>query len=111
MSKIRKGDEVVVITGKSRGHKGHVLQVKNDKVLVSGANKVTKHERPNPQLGVEGGLVEKEAYIHISNVMIFNPETEKADKVGIEVTTAKDENGKVTTTRERFFRSNNKKVG
>ncbi len=111
MSKICKGDEVVVIAGKSRGHRGHVLQVKGDKVLVSGANKVTKHERPNPQLGIEGGLVEKESFIHISNVMIFNPETEKADKVKIEVVTAKDESGKVITTRERVFKSNNKKVG
>lgn len=111
MNKIRKGDEVVVITGKSKGQRGHVLQVKEDKVLVSGVNRSIKHERPNPQVGIEGGRIEKEMLIHISNVMLFNPETNKGDRVKIEVTETKDESGKVTVTRERFFASTNKKVG
>ncbi len=111
MKKIHKGDDVIVIAGKSKGVQGTVLNVDGDKVLVSGANVKTKHERPNPQLGIEGGRVSKEAAIHISNVMIVNPETGKADKVRIEVTETKDENGKVKTVRERFFKSNNKKVG
>ncbi|OYQ81258.1 50S ribosomal protein L24 [Ignatzschineria sp. F8392] len=111
MSKIRKGDEVVVIAGTSKGHRGSVLEVKDGRVKVTGANKVTKHVRPNPQLGIEGGKVEQESFIDLSNVMIYNPETKKQDKIKIEVTETKDENGKVKFVRERVFKSTNKKVG
>ncbi len=111
MSKIRKGDEVVVIAGTSKGHRGSVLEVKDGRVKVAGANKVTKHVRPNPQLGIEGGKVEQESFIDLSNVMIYNPETKKQDKIKIEVTETKDENGKVKFVRERVFKSTNKKVG
>ncbi|GGZ80180.1 50S ribosomal protein L24 [Ignatzschineria indica] len=111
MSKIRKGDEVVVIAGSSKGHRGSVLEVKDGRVKVAGANKVTKHVRPNPQLGIEGGKVEQESFIDLSNVMIYNPETKKQDKIKIEVTETKDENGKVKFVRERVFKSTNKKVG
>lgn len=111
MSKIRKGDEVVVIAGTSKGHRGSVLEVKDGRVKVAGANKVTKHVRPNPQLGIEGGKVEQESFIDLSNVMIYNPETKKQDKIKIEVTETKDENGRVKFVRERVFKSTNKKVG
>ena len=111
MSKIRKGDEVVVIAGSSKGHRGSVLEVKDGRVKVAGANKVTKHVRPNPQLGIEGGKVEQESFIDLSNVMIYNPETKKQDKIKIEVTETKDENGNVKFVRERVFKSTNKKVG
>lgn len=111
MRKIHKGDEVVVIAGRSRGLRGTVLQVKEDRVLVSGANKVVKHESPNPQLGIEGGRVEKEDFLHISNVMLYNPATERADKVKIEITETVDSDGKKRFVRERFFKSTNEKVG
>ena len=111
MSKIRKGDEVVVIAGSSKGHRGSVLEVKDGRVKVAGANKVIKHVRPNPQLGIEGGKVEQESFIDLSNVMIYNPETKKQDKIKIEVTETTNESGKVKPVRERVFKSTNKKVG
>lgn len=112
MKKIHKGDEVIVITGRDKGQRGHVLKVEKDnRVLISGINKKIKHVKPNPQKGIEGGKTEQEAPIHISNVMIFNPESQKADRVRIEVTVSQDENGKKTHVRERFYKSNNKKIG
>ena len=111
MQKIKKGDEVIAIAGKSKGNKGHVLTIKGNKVLVSGVNRAIKHERPNPQAGIEGGRAEKEMYLDISNVMLINPETGKADKVKIVLTETTDENGKKHVTRERYFKSNDKKVG
>ena len=80
--KIRKGDDVIVRTGKNRGARGTVLSVVGDKVLVDGVNVVKKHERPNPQQGTQGGIVEREAPVHISNVALFNPQSNKADRVG-----------------------------
>ena len=80
--KIRKGDDVVVRTGKNRGARGTVLSVLGEKVLVDGVNVVKKHERPNPQKGTQGGIIEREAPIHISNVALFNPQSNKADRVG-----------------------------
>jgi large subunit ribosomal protein L24 len=113
MNKLRKGDEVVVIAGNDKGKTGHIVSITKDgsRVLVAGVNKKTKHVKPNPQRGIEGGRVEQEATIHISNVMIFNPETKKGDRVRIEVTATTDANGKNTFTRERFFKSTNKKIG
>ncbi|WP_144393988.1 50S ribosomal protein L24 [Pleionea sediminis] len=85
MRKIKTGDEVIVIAGKSKGQRGKVTKVliDSEKVVVDGANLVKKHQRANPQAGVEGGIIEKEAPLHISNVAIFNASTGKADRVGI----------------------------
>jgi large subunit ribosomal protein L24 len=86
MRKIRRDDQVVVITGKDRGKRGTVLRiVGEDRVVVEGANRVKKHEKPNPAKGSTGGIVEKEMPIHISNVAVFNPATEKGDRVRIKV--------------------------
>lgn len=84
MRKIRKGDEVVVITGKDKGKRGAVLRVLDDEfLLVEGANRVKKHEKPNPMKGTTGGIIEKEMPIRVSNVAVFNPVTQKADRVGV----------------------------
>jgi large subunit ribosomal protein L24 len=83
MKKIRKGDTVVLITGRDKGRRGAVIDVlANDRVRVEGLNMSKKHQRPNPQSGVQGGIIEREAPLHISNVMIFNPATQKGDRVG-----------------------------
>ena len=85
MIKIRKNDEVVVIAGKDKGKRGTVQKVMNDgRLLVSGINMVKKHQKPNPYLQQPGGIVEKEAGIQASNVAIWNPKTEKADRVGFD---------------------------
>ncbi|NHC06841.1 LSU ribosomal protein L24P [Azonexus fungiphilus] len=84
MEKIRKGDEVVVITGKDKGKRGTVLlRVDADHLVVEGVNRAKKHVKPNPIKGVQGGIVDKDMPIHISNVALFNPATKKADRVGI----------------------------
>jgi large subunit ribosomal protein L24 len=86
MLKIKRDDEVIVLAGKDRGKRGTVRRVlDNNKLIVSGVNMVKKHTRPNPQAGVAGGIVEKEAPIQVSNVAIFNPGTNKADRVGFKV--------------------------
>jgi large subunit ribosomal protein L24 len=83
MQRIRKGDEVIVIAGKDKGRRGSVLRVYPDgRVLVENVNVAHKHQRPNPQAGVAGGIIEKEAPIHPSNVMVFNATTKKGDRVG-----------------------------
>ena len=84
MEKIRKGDDVVVITGKDKGKRGTVLsRVGEEHVLVEGVNRAKKHVKPNPVKGVAGGIVDKDMPIHLSNVALFNPATQKADRVGI----------------------------
>jgi len=83
MRKIKKNDDVIIIAGKDKGSRGSVLNVLDDKVLVSGINKVKKHQKPNPVKGVAGGIVEIEKPIHISNVAIYNATTKKADRVGV----------------------------
>lgn len=99
MQKIRKGDEVIVITGKDKGKRGAVLRVlSEDFLLVEGANRVKKHEKPNPMKGTTGGIVEKEMPIHVSNVAVFNPATQKADRVRVRTL----DDGR----RVRVFRSN-----
>ena len=86
MLKIKREDEVVILAGKDKGKRGKVRKVLADnRVIVSGVNMVKKHTKPNPQMGVAGGIVEKEAPIQISNVAIFNPNTSKADRVGFKV--------------------------
>jgi large subunit ribosomal protein L24 len=84
MNKIKKNDDVIVITGKDKGSRGNVLNVlDNDRVLVAGINKVKKHQKPNPVKGTSGGIVEIEKPIHISNIAIYNAATKKADRVGV----------------------------
>jgi len=82
MSKIKKNDDVIIIAGKDKGNRGSVLRVLEDKLLVSGINKVKKHQKPNPVKGVSGGIVEMEMPIHVSNVAIYNAATKKADRIG-----------------------------
>ncbi len=102
MLKIKKDDEVVVIAGRDKGKRGDVIKVLADgRLLVSGVNLVKKHQRPNPNIGQRGGIVEQEAPIQISNVAIWNDEADKADRVGI-----RTEDGK----RVRFFKSNEKVI-
>ena len=103
MEKIRKGDEIVVVTGKDKGKRGTVLRrVDDEHVLVEGVNRAKKHVKPNPVKGVAGGIVDKDMPIHISNVALFNPATKKADRVGF---TALDDGRKV-----RVFKSNGELV-
>ncbi|MBI5007911.1 MAG: 50S ribosomal protein L24 [Nitrosomonadales bacterium] len=83
MNKIKKNDDVIVITGKDKGNRGNVLSVAGDYVLVGGINKVKKHQKPNPVKGTTGGIVEIEKPIHISNIAIYNATTKKADRVGV----------------------------
>lgn len=86
MNKIRKGDEIVVITGKDKGRRGKVSQVRADgKLVVEGLNVVKKHQRPNPNAGVAGGIVEKEMPIDVSNVMLWNAKAGKGDRVGFRI--------------------------
>ena len=83
MKRIRKGDEVIVIAGRSKGQRGHVLSVLDDgRLLVENVNMVKRHTRPDPGRNVPGGIIDKEAPIHISNVQLFNPVTSKGDRVG-----------------------------
>jgi len=105
MNKIRKGDEVVVITGKDKGRRGTVLQLFDDgRVLVEGINVARKHQKGNPNAvpPVEGGIVDKDMPLDISNVLVFNPKTKKGDRVGIRVS----EDG----SKDRIFRSTGEAV-
>jgi large subunit ribosomal protein L24 len=86
MKRIRKGDEVIVLAGRDKGKRGTVLRrVDADHVVVEGVNRVKKHQRPNPMKNVQGGIVDKDLPIHVSNVALFNPATKKADRAGIKV--------------------------
>jgi len=99
MNRIKQGDEVIVITGKDKGRRGTVLKTYPDaRILVENVNVSKKHQRPNPNAGVAGGIIEKEMPIDVSNVMIFNPTTSKGDRVGIRTL----ENG----SKVRYFKSN-----
>jgi len=104
MRKIKTGDTVIVITGKSKGQTGKVLKVlsKEDRVLVEGINVVKKHVKPNPNKNTEGGIQEREASVHISNVALLNPTTNKPDRVGIKVLN--------DGTKVRCFKSNNEVI-
>jgi large subunit ribosomal protein L24 len=100
MRRIRKGDEVVIITGKDKDRRGNVIKVINDdRVLVEGVNMVKRHTKSNPNRGIAGGIIEREAPIHVSNVMLFNPATKKGDRVGFRTL----EDGR----KVRYFKSNN----
>lgn len=104
MRKIKKGDEVIVITGKDKGRRGQVIRVlaADNKVVVQNVNVAKRHTKPNPARGVSGGIVEKEMPIDVSNVAIFNASTGKGDRVGIRVL----EDGR----KARFFKSNNELI-
>jgi len=103
MRKIKKGDEVIVIAGKDKGSRGTVSRIAaNDRILVEGVNMVKKHQKPNPMSGQPGGIIEKEATLHISNVALYNHATGKADRVGIK---ALEDGRKV-----RYYKSNGETV-
>jgi large subunit ribosomal protein L24 len=100
-NKIRKGDEVIVTTGKDKGRRGTVLQVLEDeRVLVEGVNLAKKHIKPNPNVGEMGGIKDKAMPLDVSNVMVFNPKTKKGERVGFSV---EEDGGKV-----RVFKSGDK---
>jgi large subunit ribosomal protein L24 len=82
MNRIRKGDQVIVITGKYKGQKGNVIKVREDRVTVENVNLIKRHTKPNPQANKPGGIIEREASIHASNVMLFNPASGKGERVG-----------------------------
>jgi len=104
MAKIRRDDEVIVIAGRDKGSRGKVQRVLPDgRLIVSGIHMMKKHQKPNPQLEIPGGIIEREAPINSSNVAIVNPETNKADRVGYQVL----DNGK----KVRVFKSNGEVVG
>ena len=103
MLKIKRDDEVVVIAGKDKGKRGKVLKVlENDRLLVAGIQMIKKHQKTNPQAGIAGGIIEKEAPIQVSNVAIFNGATNKADRVGFKIL---EDNKKI-----RIFKSNGEAV-
>lgn len=102
MNKIKANDQVIVITGKDKGKVSKVLRMMGDRLLVEGVNMVKKHVRPNPNKNIEGGIITKEASMHISNVAVYNAQTKKADRVGIKV----EKDGK----KVRFYKSNNEVI-
>lgn len=102
MNKIRKGDEVIVIAGKDKGRRGPVLRVlDNGKLLVEGVNIAKKHVKPDPNRGIAGGIVDKEMPLQVSNVMLFNSEAGKGDRVGFKF---EEKDGK--QRKVRYFKSN-----
>jgi large subunit ribosomal protein L24 len=104
MRKIKKGDNVVVITGRDKGKRGDVSRVVDaEHVVVAGINQVKKHQRPNPMKGEQGGIVNKDMPIHVSNVALWNPVTKQADRIGFRTL----EDGR----KVRFFKSNGELVG
>ena len=107
MQKIRKGDNVVVISGRDKGKTGTVLRVLEGKVLVEGVNRVKKHQRPNPMKGLTGGIIDREMPIDVSNVMLVNPATGKGDRVGFKFLEAQGGNA---PRKVRFFKSNGEVV-
>ncbi len=103
MQRLRKGDEVIVIAGKDKGRRGTILNViEDDRVLVENVNVVKKHQKPNPNAGIQGGIIEKEMPLDVSNVMLFNPQTGKGDRVGFKTL----EDGR----KVRFYKSNKEVV-
>ena len=103
---VKKGDTVLVLSGKDKGKQGQVVRVLGDKVVVEGINVAKRHQKPNPMRGIEGGIIVKNMPLAISNVAIFNPETNKADRVGIKLV---ENEGKVK--RVRVFKSNGAEIG
>ena len=104
MRRIRRDDEVIVIAGKDKGRRGKIMRVveEGERVIVAGVNMIKRHTKPNPARNVAGGIIEREAAIHVSNVMLFNPATQKGDRVGFRTL----EDGR----KVRYFKSNNEVV-
>ena len=102
MNKLKQGDTVIVTTGKDKSKQGAILRIDNGKAVVEGINIAKKHQKPNPSMGVAGGIVEIEMPIQLSNLMLFNPVTKRGDRVGIKVL----EDGR----KVRYFKSNNEVV-
>lgn len=103
MQKLKRDDEVIVIAGRDKGKRGKVTRVlKDGRLIVSGINMIKRHTRPNPNIGQQGGIVEKEAGIQISNVAIFNPKSGKADRIGFKI----EDDG----TKVRIFKSDSSLV-
>ena len=103
MQKLKKGDEVIVLIGKDKGKLGKILSIIGDqRVLVEGINRVKKHQKGNPNAGIQGGIIDKDMPVNISNVALYNPETKKADRVGFRFL---DDGKKV-----RYFKSTNEVV-
>ena len=104
MRRIRRDDEVIVIAGKDKGRRGKVMRMVEDgeRVIVAGVNMIKRHTKPNPARGVAGGIIEREAAIHVSNVMLLNPATKKGDRIGFRTL----EDGR----KVRYFKSNNEVV-
>ncbi len=103
MQRIKKGDEVVVVSGRDKGKRGSVLRrVDAEHVVVEGVNRVKKHQRPNPMKNITGGIVDKDMPIHVSNIALYNPATRKADRIGFKSL----ENGR----KVRVFKSNGEQV-
>ena len=112
MNKIRKGDQVIVLSGRDKGRKGTVLsRVDDARLIVEGVNVVKKHVKPNPMKGITGGVIDKTLSIHQSNVAIFNPATGKADRVGIKLLSADEQKSRKTKDNGvRVFRSSGAEI-
>jgi large subunit ribosomal protein L24 len=102
MNRIRKGDQVIVIAGSDKGKKGSVVRIAGEKVVVENINMIKRHTKANPQSGQAGGIIEREAPIHVSNVMLLNPVSGKGEKVGFKVL----EDGR----KQRVFRSSGEAI-
>lgn len=103
MRKVKKGDDVIVIAGKDKGKRGTVARlIGPDRLIIENINIIKRHVKPNPARGISGGIVEKEAALHISNIALFNPVTKKADRVGFRIL--------ADGRKVRFFKSNNEVV-
>ncbi|MDQ2734238.1 MAG: 50S ribosomal protein L24 [Pseudomonadota bacterium] len=112
MNKIRKGDQVIVLTGKDKGRRGTVLtRVDDERLIVEGVNVVKKHVKPNPMKGVTGGVIDKTMSIHQSNIAIFNAATGKGDRVGIKMLSDDEKKSRKTEERGvRVFRSSGAEI-
>jgi large subunit ribosomal protein L24 len=112
MNKIRKGDQVVVLTGRDKGRRGTVLsRVDDERLIVEGVNVVKKHVKPNPMKGITGGVIDKTLSIHQSNVAIFNPTSGKAERVGIKLLSADEQKKRKTKDNGvRVFRSSGAEI-
>ncbi len=105
MRRIKQGDEIIVNAGKDKGRRGTVLEVRGDRLVVEGINIAKKHVKPDPNRGVQGGIVEKEMPIHVSNVNLYNPDTQKGDRVGFRFL---EQNG--IRRKVRYFKSNDEVI-
>jgi len=112
MNKIRKGDQVIVLTGRDKGKRGAVVQrVDDERIVVEGVNVVKKHVKPNPMKGTTGGVVDKTLSIHQSNVAIYNPATGKADRVGFKLLSDADQQARKTKEKAvRVFKSSGEEI-